>query len=123
VDAAAIWSRFREIVASNFSVAPIIEPLKLERLDAGIAVLSAPDAEALGAARTRRSAIEEGLTKAAGRPLRVDLRLAESAPRQQPALSPHAVNSVERERAMQNPLVRRAVELFDGRVVDVEDET
>lgn len=117
-----MWKRFSEIVASNFSVAPVVEALRLERIEAGSAVVIAPDAESLGAARTRRSAIEEALTKAAGRPLRLDLRLAEMTERAQPVLSPHAIDASDRERAMQNPLVRRAIELFDGRVVDVQDD-
>jgi hypothetical protein len=110
-----------ELVAANPSVAPIVEPLSLEKIEGNVAVVTAPTTTALGAARTRRGAIEEGLSKALGRTIRLELRAAESAPGS--AAAPRSVvDTAARAQAMSNPLVRRAVELFDARVVDVQDD-
>lgn len=120
-DPAAVWERFCGLIAANPSVAPIVEPLVLEKIEGGVVVVVAPTTMALGAARTRRGAIEEGLSKAMGRTIRLELRASESAP-SAAALPTGAVDTAARAQAMSNPLVRRAVELFDGRVVDVQDD-
>jgi hypothetical protein len=120
-DPAAVWSRMLELVAANPSVAPIVEPLRLEKIEGNVAVVIAPTTTALGAARTRRGAIEEGLSKALGRTIRLELRAAEAAPDSASAPA-SAVDTAARAQAMNNPLVRRAVELFDARVVDVQDD-
>lgn len=121
-DPASVWSRFRASVAEG-SVAPIVEPLTLERIEGGVAVVSAPTVTALGAARTRRGAIEEGISKALGRSVRLELRAADRPPEAAPTESPTTSDPAARAKAMSNPLVRRAVELFDGRVVEVSDDT
>lgn len=102
-------------------MAPIAEPLVLERLDAGVAVVSAPTPIALGAARTRRTAIEDALSKAAGRTIRLELRAAD-VPASSPPATANVPDTAARAQAMNNPLVRRAVELFNATVVDVQDE-
>lgn len=121
-DAASVWERFRALVADNFSVAPIVEPLTLDRLDGNLAIIIAPTMTALGAARTRRGAIEDGLTKAIGRPVRIELRASEKPVESPEAIQPSHPDPAARAKAMSNPLVRRAVELFDGRVVDVSED-
>lgn len=106
----------------NYSVAPIVEPLKLREVGGGIAVLTAP-AEAIAAARARKGAIEEALGRAIGRPIRVELRADPAGPSSAEASADHLPDTAARAEAMKNPIVRRAVELFDARIISVEDDT
>ncbi|MBL8745416.1 MAG: hypothetical protein JNK58_03565 [Phycisphaerae bacterium] len=119
---ADVWERVRALLAANPSVAPVIELLTLEKIEGNVAVVCAPTAGALGAARTRRGAIEDGLSKALARNMRLELKAAET-PAGDPRAPEAVVDTAARAQAMSNPLVRRAVELFDARVVDVQDDT
>ncbi len=65
---------------------------------------------------------EQGLRELTGRPIQVEFALtaeesAETSSAAAPAISPHQ----RRLEAMQNPLVRRAAELFGAQVIDVAD--
>ena len=65
---------------------------------------------------------EQGLSELTGRPIQVEFALtaeesAETSSAAAPAISPHQ----RRLEAMQNPLVRRAAELFGAQVIDVVD--
>lgn len=118
--AAALWSRFIEIAATKPSVMAAAEPLVLERLEGGEARLVARDASALASAKPVRLSIEEVMSKAAGRTVRVELALAaeaEPAARVQPM-----VDTAARAEAERHPLVRRAAEVLGARLVDVQDD-
>jgi DNA polymerase-3 subunit gamma/tau len=68
----------------------------------------------------KRLKIEQTLSRLAGRPMRVDfVLLPESGGDEEPSSkSPAPVNRRQRElEALRNPLVRTAIELFDGEVL------
>jgi len=126
LDAASTWNRFKNSCAANPSVSAVIEPLMLERIDGTLAYLSAPSAESLSMVKPRKAAIEELLGKLLGRTMRIELKLAADAaslPEPAAARQPAGImDPDDRAAALKNPLVKRAIELFDARLIDVQDD-
>lgn len=127
----ALWSRFLERTATNASVKAAVEPLTFEREHAGVLILRAATATEASTARARVSSINDMLSTVAERTLRVDIRVldapgsdAERDASSGPAPAPRspAVDPAAYSAAQSNPLVRRAIELFDARLVDVQDD-
>lgn len=100
----------------------MLELLTLEREDGAELVLVAKTPSERDAASARKSAIENAARDMTGRSVRVTIKLAggEAAPR---TPSTPAVDAAAYAQAQASPLVRRAIELFDARLVDVQDDT
>jgi hypothetical protein len=64
---------------------------------------------------------EKSLSELTGQPIRVEFALTADEPGEPVAAVPVASPHQRRIEAMQNPLVRRAAELFGAQVVDVVD--
>ncbi len=123
----ALWSRFLERTASNASVRAAVESLTFEREHAGVLTLRAPNTTEAATAKARLSSINDLLSTVAGRTVRIDIRTPEaaddSATTSPTAPRSPAVDAAAYAQAQSNPLVRRAMELFDARLVDVRDDT
>lgn len=113
-------------------LAGLAEALRPGRMSPGAAVLLAPNEGMLSSARALKGAIEEAMTKAAGRAMRVEFALAETpapgtdeqwdgshddapAVTTRPAANPAAFAQVQ-----SHPLVRRAMDVLGARLVDVQ---
>lgn len=120
----AIWERVRERFAEHPSLAAMSESLTLDGIEGGVATLEASSSSALNYARTRQSVLSEAITEisGAGARLRIEFRLVSEGA--DAALAKPAVHSsVAHAEAMKDPLVRRALELFGGHVLDVTEDT
>jgi DNA polymerase-3 subunit gamma/tau len=69
----------------------------------------------------RRSKLESALAKAAGRTIRLELELLPSDARVEPNLPPVQTNRQRMQERQRQPLVRQAIEWFDGEVVRVDE--
>jgi len=102
----------------------LLESLSLARCEGGVAVVE-PVKPGQGAyLKARAPALEDLLSRAAGKPLRLEVR--EPAPESGGGGGPTAPNagadSEAYAKALQHPLVRRAAELLGARLVKVERE-
>lgn len=113
--------RLRQQAAAKPSIKSVIESLTIERESAGQVVLAANDQETLSAARAMKSTLDDLLSKAAGRTLRSELKLADGAG-PQVVVREVGFDAAAHHEAMSNPLVRKAVELFDARLIDVQPD-
>lgn len=98
------------------------DELAFESLSGGVATLIASDARAFNFWRTRLQALSDALTAASGGEarLRVEVR---PAPEPAGAAAARPVpDSVAHAEAAKDPLVRRAMELFGARLIEVRDE-
>lgn len=102
------------------SLASLADDLRLTELSAGLAIVSAPTNTKANYARTRQATLAEILSEVTGSRVRVEVRLAQGVSARS-AQAP-APSSVAHAEAVKDPLVRRAMELFDARVVDVSDD-
>lgn len=68
--------------------------------------------------------IEALISKAAGRPAKIEARAPAPAPKQASTQTPAAnTDSSARAQAVNHPLVKRAMELFDAKLVRVDKPT
>lgn len=117
-----MWRRVREATAGQQSVASAIESLRLIAVEGSLATVIAPDADSFAAAKARRSAIESALTAAAGRSMRAEIRLVEGEGEVRRASAVVAQGAPDTDEAMNHPIVRRAMELFGARVIEVRGD-
>lgn len=138
MDVGAIWGRILELVAESPQQTAVVEMFEFKSLAAGIAKLALnPKASPL-VAKAKSGWMGDLLSKAAGSPVRVEL-VAEpgasggaatsnkpGAPSAGPGPTPARLSAdaeaALRRQAMEQPLVKRAAELFNARIIGIEDD-
>ncbi len=120
----SIWDRAHELAADQPSLSVLLENLTLERCEGGIAVVVAARPGQSAYLRARGAALEDLLSRAAGRPLRLDVREPEpSSGAETPLPQGAGVDSEAYAQALKHPLVRRAAELLGARLIAVERDS
>ena len=117
VDPASIFASVRERAGSRPSLASLLTGASLEALDAERAVIRLGDREQLEFARQKAETIAELFRAETGDRIRV----AFEAPAAAETEAHGPIDREAQQEAERHPLVRRAMELFDARVVRVED--
>jgi DNA polymerase-3 subunit gamma/tau len=69
----------------------------------------------------RRVRLEAALTKVAGRPVRLDLELLPGGPHPDTTPVPAPTNRQRMQERQRQPLVRQAIEMFDGEVLRIDE--
>lgn len=116
----ALWARVGARAQGNPSVKAVIDQLSLVSAEGSLVRLRPMDGSSASSARARKAQLEELLSAEAGRSVRVEFDPpASGASRAMPA---GVVDAALHAEASRNPLVRRAMELFDARVIDVRPE-
>jgi len=124
-EAGALWERARANLREQPSLAGLADELRIVGVSAGVVTLAASSQSQANYARSRADLLGEIFSRAGEGPgrLRVDIRLVkEAGSGQTPEQSRAIPGSVAQAEAAKNPLVKRAIELFDARVVEVRDE-
>ena len=116
-----LWTRARAATTASASIRAAMDELECVGERPGIVVVRGKSPDALAAAKARKASIEEFLSKAAGRTVRVEFQSSGDAPPTSPRaganVDAHAIAA-----AQSHPLVRRAMEILDARLIDVQDE-
>ncbi len=100
-----------------------IEALEVVEFDGSSVSLRIIDTKQAGYARMSKARIESVIEEVAGRTVRISFvedAKPEASTRQ--TNRPASVDPVAQSQAMKDPVVRRAMELFDARIVDIRDE-
>lgn len=122
IDIAAVWESVCASVASSPAGAALVEALRLVSLDKGIATVETDDPGVAGRARTRRRWLEERISDVCGVNVRLEVRSSDESG-STPSLPEEPVDSALMREAANNPLVQRAMDLFQARLVRVEPPT
>lgn len=123
-----VWARVAQLAREeNPSVLSVVESTRLERLDGQRATLAIVRDSNIAYVRARKGALEALLEKVAGVAARIEfIEVNEGAAPSDPQHSDGprpTVDQATQARVMQNPVVRKAVELFDARIVEVAPES
>jgi len=120
-DPPAIWEQVQNQAHQNPRLSTVIDHLSWDqRLDGPSITLSLDDASMLAFARTSLGALERLFAGAIGRPTKVELVTAAGARVEQSPRSQAAASAAELEAAAQIPIVRKAMDLLEARIVGVE---
>lgn len=104
------------------SVRSLLASIELESVNERTATFRITDPERTGYARMHASVLADLVEQCGGGKRAIEFtESAEPAPQPQRAGSTD-VSPEMREKAMQHPVVRKATELFDARVIDVREE-
>lgn len=106
-----MWDRVLALAEPKPSIHAAVNGLRLQTLERGVATLEAPDSTAFAYAKARQGVIESLLQDVVGERIRVEIRAPGTEDHAPP---PDAVLQAE---ALKNPLVRRAMELFEARLI------
>jgi hypothetical protein len=121
VDPDALW---RQVVAEahkNVRLGPVVDALSWDkRLDGPSIALTLGDGSLLAYAKTCLGAIEKIFGAALGRPTRVELVVSPSAESNGRPTNEAAAARADYEAAAQIPLVRKAMDMLDARIIGVE---
>ena len=117
-DIVDVWRRVGEAAGDKASAKALLGTLKLVSVAPGRAVLSASDPAQLAYARQRSEQLADLFKRAVGTVVKVTLTAGDAGEDQGASGAPLAVDPADRE-ALEDPLVKRAVELFNARVVSV----
>ena len=118
----AVWARVREIGGERGpSVRVLIDALELKELGAGSATVVVRSAGKLGHAKMERARLGELIGEAMGRGAVEVKVLAGEQMSAGAAVQRTRLTGEQEQKAMQNPVVRKAVELFDARLVAVRE--
>ena len=123
-DAASIWEAVLERVANNSGLAAIFDSIELTSLaEDGRATITLVDATKRFYIEPKLDLIAQHVSEVVGMPVRPSLTIATTgAPQPE---HPHA-QSERRQKLMaeasKDPMVQRARELFDARLIDVEED-
>lgn len=113
-----VWARVRAMVEAKPSLLALVDSVRLQGVDRGVATLLVKSAGELAQFKPRAEQFREWLEKAAGAPMRVEFKV--DAPAGAAPVQPKRVIEATLVRqAEQNPLVQHAMKLFDARIVDV----
>lgn len=124
-----LWNAVRDLVAGSASQASFVELFELKSLAGQAAEVVIRDPSKQAFARTKVEWVAGLLSKAAGYP--VSARLVEAAAptttNNAPtslakAGAPAAMDAASRAAAMENPLVKKAIDLFNARLVGIEPD-
>ena len=119
-DADTLWNQIVAEAHKNVRLAPVVEALCWDRcLDGPSISLTLSDASLLAYARTCIGAIEKLFAAGLGRPTRVELVVTAAAQANGRAASEHKASSADFAEAAQIPIVRKAMEMLDARIVEV----
>ena len=110
------WSRFCSVAAKRPTTRVLAQTLRLQSIDSDRAVLTADNPKMLANARHQTDLLASMFREALGRPVRIEFAGDSDAPAASPA--PNRLN----DPVLEHDLVRKAVELFDARVVSIEDD-
>lgn len=130
VDLSRLWDMVRARVAASPAQASVVELFELKSVRAGIAELGVTDAAKLLIARAKVDFIAGLLSKVAGRSLGARL-IEPSTPSVTDGAAPAAAtpgaaatreDAAARAEAMQQPLVKKAMDLFNARLIAIEDD-
>lgn len=119
LDPPGVWAAVCASVASSPAGAALVESLRLVSLEHGVATVETDDAGAAGRARTRRKWLEERIGAAYGSPVRVEVHAPEEGAATQ-AIPDEELDAAARRDAANNPLVQKAMDLFQARLVRVD---
>lgn len=132
-DTADLWERVRALVAASPSQSGLVELFELKSVRGDTAEVVVADASKAVFARTKVEWVGGLLTKALGRTMHarlIDAPAPEAAardsadtPTRSAGASLIAADAAARAEAMENPLVRKAMDLFNARVISVENDT
>lgn len=117
-DPAEAWSRVRELASTNPSVLVAVDAAELESIGPDAARLIVKDATKAQYVRSRQGQLEELLGKVVARRIRIDVKAALGSASARPAATT-GVDTAGYAQAMNHPLVRRAMDLFNARVIAV----
>ncbi len=120
-DPQAIWKQVVAEAHKNVRLGPVVDALSWDhRLDGPSIALTLGDGSLLAYARTCLGAIEKIFAAAIGRPTRVELVVSTAAESNGKPGNEMATSSADFAEAAQIPIVRKAMELLDARIVDVK---
>lgn len=117
---AELWSRVMEAVERMPSISVATEPMRPVERQGSTLRLSAPERSAKMFTEFQRSKLEEEIERVFGSPLRVELVAERASETTAPEATAREVDASARARAMQHPVVRKATELFDARIIRVD---
>ncbi len=121
VDPEQVWRHVVEEAHRNARLGPVVDALSWDqRLDGPTISLVLEDASLLAYARTCLGAVEKIFAAALGRPVRLELIAGAAAPANGKTTGTALPSSSEFAEAAQIPIVRKAMELLDARIVDVK---
>lgn len=120
-DLAELWSRVMSAVERSPAVAVLAESMRPAERKGSTLQLIAPESSRRLFSDAQREKLEAEVERVFGAPLRVEL-IADRQARTEPAepANEREVDASARARAMQHPVVRKATELFDARLIRVE---
>ena len=119
-DPETIWNQVVAEAHRNVRLGPVIDGLSWDhRLDGPSISLTLNDASLLAYAKTCLGAIEKLFAAALGRPTRVELVVSAAAQSDGRPTNEKAASSADFEAAAKIPLVRKAMDLLDARIVEV----
>lgn len=119
VEPGELFERVRERIGSRPSLRSLLKGATLEDFDGERALIRVGEHDQLEFARLNSNAIAELFRQETGQRVRIAFEAPTPSGDQDGA--PRAITPDVRKEAESNPLVRRAMELFDARVVRVED--
>ncbi|MCC6908987.1 MAG: DNA polymerase III subunit gamma/tau [Phycisphaerales bacterium] len=121
VDPEQVWRQVVEEAHGNARLGPVVDALSWDqRLDGPSISLTLNDGSLLAYARTCLGAIEKIFASALGRPVRIELIASAAAAANGHGPGPALPSSSQFAQAAQIPIVRKAMELLDARIVDVK---
>lgn len=127
-DLAELWRRVHEVAAESAATQFIVESIEATsiRVAGGTLMIGvAPTIGALGPPTPAQTAkIEAIVTRAAGRPAKLEARAPTPTAKPAAAAPPATpTDAAARAQAVNHPLVKRAMELFDAKLVRVDKPT
>ncbi|MBI1303937.1 MAG: DNA polymerase III subunit gamma/tau [Phycisphaera sp.] len=116
-DLATLRARASAIAAQSAKDQALLSQIELRAFDAGVARIALPREGGAAYLATNPEPIRALLSRAAGRPIRIDIERSEAESRSAPR--PATVSATDEQAARADPLVRRAIDLFDATIVSV----
>jgi hypothetical protein len=126
-DLAELWQKVHDLAAESAATQFIVESIEATaiRIAGGTLVVSvAPTIGALGPPTPAQTAkIEAIVGRAAGRPVKLEARAPTPAAKTATPAPAPPTDAAARAQAVNHPLVKRAMELFDAKLVRVDKPT
>ncbi len=118
IDPESLWTRIQEAATTNAARA-LLGALRLVSYEDGAARIASTSPRGSGFLRSRRERLEELFSRAAGRPVRVEIVDAgDEEAASEPA--PERPSAEIDPKLLEHPVVRDAIELFNAHVARVE---
>ena len=110
-----VWARVQKIAGAKTMTRVLVQSLTPVRIEADAVVLTADDPNLLSHARSKKELIETLFKEAAGRPMRIEFDDGE-------APEPAATGNLASDPVLKNDVVRKAISLFEAKVVSIEPD-